>query len=159
MGRLLDPHPDLAQRRVVGAARHEHHVLAALRQAPAEIRAEGARAHDQDALVGLSVVLHVAAVLQCAFAPHRYPGMPPQSPARQPIIVLFTIALGLTVALLELGLVAYAYERIGLESRYLISLLALCSSAATSTCRSPAPPAMRTAMRRPRCCRSTSAAR
>jgi uncharacterized membrane protein len=51
--------------------------------------------------------------------------MPPQSPARQPIIVLFTIALGLTVALLELGLVAYAYERIGLESRYLISLLAL----------------------------------
>jgi len=51
--------------------------------------------------------------------------MPPQSPARQPTIVLFTIALGLTVALLELGLVAYAYERIGLESRYLISLLAL----------------------------------
>jgi uncharacterized membrane protein len=51
--------------------------------------------------------------------------MPPQSPARQPIIVLFTIALGLTVALLELGLIAYAYERIGLESRYLISLLAL----------------------------------
>lgn len=51
--------------------------------------------------------------------------MPPQSPERQPIIVLFTLALGLIVALLELGLVAYAYERIGIDSRYLISLLAL----------------------------------
>ncbi len=48
-----------------------------------------------------------------------------QSPARQPIIGLFTLALGLIVALIELGLVAYAYERIGIESRYLISLLAL----------------------------------
>jgi uncharacterized membrane protein len=51
--------------------------------------------------------------------------MPLQSPERSPIIVLFTLALGLTVALLELGLIAYAYERIGIDSRYLISLLAL----------------------------------
>ena len=86
--------------------------------------------------------------------------MPPQSPARQPIIVLFTIALGLTVALLELGLVAYAYERIGLESRYLISLLALSllgSNLNVPITRSAGD--ARTAMRRPRCCRSTSAAR
>lgn len=51
--------------------------------------------------------------------------MPLQSPERSPTIVLFTLALGLTVALLELGAVAYAYERIGIDSRYLISLLAL----------------------------------
>jgi uncharacterized membrane protein len=51
--------------------------------------------------------------------------MPVQSPERSPIIVLFTLALGLTVALLELGAIAYAYERIGIDSRYLISLLAL----------------------------------
>jgi uncharacterized membrane protein len=51
--------------------------------------------------------------------------MPPQSPERSPIIALFTLALGLTVILLELGLIAYAYERIGIDSRYLISLLAL----------------------------------
>jgi len=51
--------------------------------------------------------------------------MPRQSPERSPIIILFTLALGLTVALLELGLIAYAYERIGIDSRYLISLLAL----------------------------------
>ena len=39
--------------------------------------------------------------------------------------MVFTLALGLTVILLELGLIAYAYERIGIDSRYLISLLAL----------------------------------
>src|SRR5690349_10968837 len=51
--------------------------------------------------------------------------MPLQSSERSPTIILFTLALGLTAALLELGLVAYAYERIGIDSRYLISLLAL----------------------------------
>src|SRR5512139_2000971 len=51
--------------------------------------------------------------------------MPVQSPERSPIIVLFTLALGLTAALLELGLIAYAYERVGIDSRYMISLLAL----------------------------------
>ena len=51
--------------------------------------------------------------------------MPLQSPERAPTIALYTMALGLTVALLELGLIAYAYERIGIDSRYLISLLAL----------------------------------
>jgi len=51
--------------------------------------------------------------------------MPVQSPERSPIIILFTLALVLTVALLELGLIAYAYERVGIDSRYLISLLAL----------------------------------
>ena len=46
-------------------------------------------------------------------------------PARSPIIALFALLLGLTVALLELDVVAYAFERIGVESRYLISLLAV----------------------------------
>ena len=48
-----------------------------------------------------------------------------QSPERSPIVALFTVALGITVVLLEVGAIAYAYERIGIESRYLISLLAL----------------------------------
>ncbi|MFN8642386.1 MAG: hypothetical protein U0802_12305 [Candidatus Binatia bacterium] len=64
--------------------------------------------------------------------------MPSQSPARQPVIVLLTAALGLTVALLSLDLIEYAYERIGIDSRYLFTLLALSCSAATSTSRSSA---------------------
>ena len=48
-----------------------------------------------------------------------------QSPERSPIVALFTVALVITVVLLEVGAIAYAYERIGIESRYLISLLAL----------------------------------
>ena len=51
--------------------------------------------------------------------------MPSQSPTRQPVIALLTLALGLTVALLALDLVEYAYERIGIDSRYLFTLLAL----------------------------------
>lgn len=51
--------------------------------------------------------------------------MPLQSPARTPLIALFALALGLTVALLELDVIAYAYERIGVDSRYLFALLAL----------------------------------
>lgn len=51
--------------------------------------------------------------------------MPLQSPARTPIVALFALALGLTVALLELDVIAYAYERIGVDSRYLFALLAL----------------------------------
>ncbi|MBX3027215.1 DUF1614 domain-containing protein [bacterium] len=51
--------------------------------------------------------------------------MPIQSPERSPILILFTLALALTVVLLEIGAIAYAYERIGIDSRYLISLLAL----------------------------------
>ena len=51
--------------------------------------------------------------------------MPLQSPARSPTIALLALALGLTVALLALDLVAYAYERIGIDSRYLFTLLAL----------------------------------
>jgi uncharacterized membrane protein len=48
-----------------------------------------------------------------------------QSPERSLIMILFTLALGLTVVLLEIGAIAYAYERVGLDSRYLVSLLAL----------------------------------
>lgn len=51
--------------------------------------------------------------------------MPLQSPERSPIIALFTLALGLVVILLEVGAIAYAYERVGIDSHYLISLLAL----------------------------------
>ena len=51
--------------------------------------------------------------------------MPLQSPARSPTIALLALALGLTVALLALDLVAYAYERIGIDSRYLFTLLAV----------------------------------
>lgn len=48
-----------------------------------------------------------------------------QSPARSPVIALLALALGLAVALLSLDLIAYAYERIGIDSRYLFTLLAL----------------------------------
>ena len=48
-----------------------------------------------------------------------------QDPARTPTVALLALALGLTVALLELGVMAYASERIGVESRYLFTLLAL----------------------------------
>lgn len=51
--------------------------------------------------------------------------MPLQSPARSPVVALLALALGLTVALLELGVIAYAYERIGIDARYLFTLLAL----------------------------------
>lgn len=51
--------------------------------------------------------------------------MPLQSPSRSPVIALLALALGLTVALLALELVEYAYERIGIDSRYLFTLLAL----------------------------------
>ncbi|MGD9762514.1 MAG: DUF1614 domain-containing protein [Candidatus Binatia bacterium] len=48
-----------------------------------------------------------------------------QDPQRSPVIALFAVALGLTVALLELGLIEYAFHRIGIDHRYLFTLLAL----------------------------------
>lgn len=47
-----------------------------------------------------------------------------QKPERTPVVALLALALGLAVALIELDVVAYAYERIGIDSRYLIALLA-----------------------------------
>ena len=53
----------------------------------------------------------------------------------------FALALALIVALLQLDLIEYAYERIGVAPQYVLGLLlAPPCSAAPSTCRSPAPP-------------------
>ncbi len=50
--------------------------------------------------------------------------MPLHSPTRSPVVALLALLLGLTVALIELDVIDYAFERVGVESRYLISLLA-----------------------------------
>lgn len=47
------------------------------------------------------------------------------SPERTPIIALFALVLGLVVALIEAGAIAYAFERIGIASQHLITLLAV----------------------------------
>lgn len=51
--------------------------------------------------------------------------MPLHSPTRSPIIALLALLLGVTVALLELDAIDYTFERVGVDSRYLISLLAV----------------------------------
>jgi uncharacterized membrane protein len=50
--------------------------------------------------------------------------MPPQSSARPPLFVAFALLLGLTVVMLEIDAIDYAYERIGVDSRWIFSLLA-----------------------------------
>lgn len=48
-----------------------------------------------------------------------------QDPARTPIVALFTLLLGLTVALVAVEVIEYAYARIGIDSRWMFTLLAL----------------------------------
>lgn len=47
------------------------------------------------------------------------------APERTPILALFALVLGLLVALLEVGAIAYAFERIGIASAHLITVLAV----------------------------------
>jgi len=50
--------------------------------------------------------------------------MPTQSSSRPPLFVAFALVLGLTVVMLEIDAIDYAYARIGIESRWIFSLLA-----------------------------------
>ncbi len=47
------------------------------------------------------------------------------APERTPTIALFALVLGLLVALLEIGAIAFAFERIGIASSHLVTLLAV----------------------------------
>jgi uncharacterized membrane protein len=51
--------------------------------------------------------------------------MPLPVAPRSLTIALLAIALGLTVALLEMRIIEYAFERLGIDPRYLLTLLAL----------------------------------
>ena len=48
-----------------------------------------------------------------------------QDPARAPIVALLTLLLGVTVAFVAVEAIEYAYARIGVDSRWMFTLLAL----------------------------------